>query len=137
MPSDAGPSSSPATAWRRRLLSLPFTGSRSRSAGEVCAAQLDSASSGEGNSELEEDRARGNLCRYLMAGPVSAAGNGGALVVMDGSGGFFGSNAHVEPGPAGDAFGTEFAAEGYRAAAVMVGEDLLAQVGGSVGLRHG
>jgi len=95
-------------------------------AGEAGVAQLDEAAAVEADAELDEDGAVGDRCRDFMTGPVMAARDRGAVVVMDGPDGLFGLNSQVKPGLVGDVFGAEFAAEHYRAAVVVTGADLLA-----------
>src|SRR5215831_12507826 len=103
---------------------------------EAGVAQPDPAAAAEGDAELDEDGALGDRCRDLMGGPAAAARDGGAVQLMAGPGGLFDAHSQVKPGLAGDVFGAEFAAEDHRAAPVVIGADLPAQLGGFVGVRY-
>src|SRR5215831_20844544 len=97
---------------------------------EARVAHPDPAAAAEGDAELDEDGALGDRCRDLVGGPVAAADDGGAVLLMAGPGGLLRVDSQVKPGLAGDVFGAEFAAEDHRAASVVIGADLLAQLSG-------
>ncbi len=66
--------------------------------GQFRVTQPDPAVAGEGDAELDEDGVARDLSGYLMPGPVVAAGDGGAVVVVAGPAGQIGDNPQAEPG---------------------------------------
>src|ERR1700722_19617367 len=100
-------------------------------------AELDLAAAVQEDAEDDADGIGRDLGGDLVAGPVAGSGDGGGGGFGVGAGVWRGrppslaGDAEHQSGSVGDAGSAQVAAEGDGAAAVVVGFDLLAEVGES------
>src|SRR3984957_21237062 len=106
-------------------------------------AELDLAAAVQEEAEDDADGIGRDLGGDLVAGPVAGSGDGGEVVLRIVPGIRWGrspslaGDAEHQSGAVGDVGGTQVAAEGNGAAAVVVGFDLLDEDGESGGSGHG
>src|SRR5580693_5121770 len=110
---------------------------------ELRVAEFDLAAAVQEDAEDDADGVGRDLDGDLVADPVAGSGDGGEVVlgivpgIRRGRPPSLAGDAEHQSGAVGDVGGTQVAAEGDGAAAVVVGFDLLAEEGESGGSGHG